>query len=232
MVDVVGLFDMRMRPVYVSPSVIRLRGYTAQEAIAQTAEERFTPASMTVALDVLREELAVEASGQGDPGRSRTIELELLCKDGSTVWTETTTSFVRDERGTAVGIVSVARNIDERKRAEATLREREAQLRQAQKMEAVGRLAGGIAHDFNNLLTVISGFSELAARRASRPTIRARHAVEQIQQAGGARRGAHPPAPGVQPQAGARSRGAGPERGRRRHRDDAAAADRRGHRAA
>ena len=182
MVDVVGLFDMRMRPVYVSPSVIRLRGYTAQEAIAQTAEERFTPASMKVALDALREELAVEASGQGDPGRSRTIELELLCKDGSTVWTETTTSFVRDERGTAVGIVSVARNIDERKRAEATLREREAQLLQAQKMEAVGRLAGGIAHDFNNILTVIGGRAQLLldALEASAP---GRHAVELIQQA-------------------------------------------------
>ena len=98
------------------------------------------------------------------------------------MWTETTTSFVRDERGTAVGIVTVARNIDERKRAEATLREREAQLLQAQKMEAVGRLAGGIAHDFNNILTVIGGRAHLLldALEASAP---GRHAVELIQQA-------------------------------------------------
>lgn len=59
-------------------------------------------------------------------------------------------------------ILSIVRNISERKNAEETKRSLESKLAQAQKMEAIGVLAGGIAHDFNNILTGIMGFAELA----------------------------------------------------------------------
>ncbi|MFH0925032.1 MAG: PAS domain S-box protein [bacterium] len=69
------------------------------------------------------------------------------------------------EQGKVVGAVVVFKDITERKRAEEEREKMQAQLFQAQKLEAIGLLAGGIAHDFNNLLTVIQGFTNLAMKR-------------------------------------------------------------------
>jgi PAS domain S-box-containing protein len=159
--DVIFMYDMDLRPVYVSPSVTRLRGYSVEEAMAQRFEDRLTPASAVFARKTLAEALATPRDGP----ESRTLELEVTRKDGSMVWTETQMSFLRDSQGRPRAIIGVARDITERKRAETERTQLEAQLRQTQKVEAIGRLAAGVAHDFNNLLTVIGGRSQLILKR-------------------------------------------------------------------
>ena len=186
--DVFAVFDLEGRAIYVSPSVSQLRGYTPEECLLQGPEERLTPHSQEVVRQAFVEVLALEQAGQTPPNSYRRLELEQPCKDGSTVWVESTLTWVRDETGRPTGVLSVTRDITARKRAEAALEESQARLREAQKLEAVGRLAGGVAHEFNNLMTVILGRAQwLLTQYGDDATLRSQ--LEMVERAG--QRAAH-----------------------------------------
>jgi two-component system cell cycle sensor histidine kinase/response regulator CckA len=104
-------------------------------------------------------------------GESITLETERQRKDGAWIDVNISAAPLAGPDGTPAGVVAVIADITDRKRLED-------QVRQAQKMEAVGRLAGGIAHDFNNLLTVITGYDEMLLNNLAQDTRPRAHALE------------------------------------------------------
>jgi PAS domain S-box-containing protein len=126
--DVIWTLDLNLRYTYMSPSITRLTGYKVEEYLAQSLEETLTTASYDTVSKIALEELVVEEGGGGDTDRSRIVEAELKCKDGSAVWVEVQATFLRDARGKAMGILGVSRDISERKRAEEDLQRAHAEL--------------------------------------------------------------------------------------------------------
>lgn len=132
--------------IFVSPSFERITGYSSEEALGKNC--RFLQGKETdqETVQAMRDAIAER--------RPCVVDILNYRKDGSPFWNSLSIDPVFDESGAVLYFVGVQNDITERK----TLEE---QLRRAQKMEAVGRLAGGVAHDFNNLLTIIMGYSEL-----------------------------------------------------------------------
>jgi len=129
MADVITVMDMNLHFTYISPSIIRMRGYTAEETVAQTLEQVMTPESLQISAKVFEEEMKLEASGTADLDRIRIVEAEQYRKDGSIVLIESHLSFMRDEAKKPVGIISVSHDITDRKLAEDALKQSEERYR-------------------------------------------------------------------------------------------------------
>jgi two-component system, cell cycle sensor histidine kinase and response regulator CckA len=126
-VDIIFTMDLNFRFTYFSPAVERISGFTPAEVMARSIEQIVTPESLPGAYAAIKR--SADARREGDYRSHETIELELVRKDGTTVWTENEISFMFDEAGEAVGIIGVTRDISRRRRVENELMESEERFR-------------------------------------------------------------------------------------------------------
>jgi PAS domain S-box-containing protein len=146
--DIAGIFTS------VNAAGERLFGHPRDQLLRMNIRGFLTPESDVLAQSYLAHKLA-------GPAETTTYEVEIIRPDGARLPLEVSTRLLfRD--GQPYEVQGIARDISERRHADAERRRLEEQLIQAQKMESIGTLAGGIAHDFNNLLTAILGNTQLA----------------------------------------------------------------------
>src|SRR3984893_9873432 len=165
MIAVVGVGGERL---YNSPSYEKILGYTPNEITATLGFEQIHPDD--------REKVQKAAAEARRTGVGQSVEYRMRHKNGNWLILESIASTIVDERGSVEKLIVVNRDITRRKQLEE-------QFRQAQKMEAVGRLSGGVAHDFNNLLGVIIGYGEVIQEGLA-PTHPLRGSVDEILKAG------------------------------------------------
>jgi PAS domain S-box-containing protein len=158
----IAISDERGHYVEVNPRMLEMLGYTRDGFLRLNVRDLIPKG------DLINDPALVERQHSDKVFQK---ERRLIRGDGSVLEAEISTSCLEDGR-----VLAIVRDVTERKRLEAD-------LRQSQKLEAVGRLAGGVAHDFNNLLTVILGHSDLAIANLD-PADRRRRDIEDIREAG------------------------------------------------
>ncbi len=114
--DVIFTLNLNWEITYANPAIEDLIGFNNKEILVKTLDELLKPQSLEIALKTLSEELEIEEIEGSGPNRSRIIELEFNCKDGSTVLVEAKVTFQRDSDDEPIGILGVLRDISKRKK--------------------------------------------------------------------------------------------------------------------
>jgi len=152
--------NMDLEMTYVSESVQAYLGYSVAEMLALPPLAMVDKPSQEAATKMLMDYLVLEAEGKPFMGTD-SIRMLNVRSDGSTFWSESYVSFLRDTEGKAEGIVGFSVDVSDIIQQEAREESLEQQVQILRQKEVVSLVAGGIAHDFNNSLQAIMGFAEL-----------------------------------------------------------------------
>ncbi|HVY72043.1 MAG TPA: PAS domain S-box protein, partial [Verrucomicrobiae bacterium] len=192
-----GIFENAVEGIYqstpqghyisVNPALARIYGYRSPEELMDRVDDI---GKDVYAFPAQRAEFQRVVNSRG---AVQGFEYQIRQRDGNVIWISENARVVKDGQGQVLYYEGTIQDITPRKQADAARERLEIQLRQSQKMEAIGTLAGGIAHDFNNILTAIIGFNELSIEEAisrgeswgnqeqvRRASLRARELVRQI----------------------------------------------------
>jgi PAS domain S-box-containing protein len=175
--DAIVTIDLAGAIVELNTAAERMFGYSREEALGRELAALIVPEELR---EDHRRALARQPHDRPSQIIGQRLELEAVRADGTRFPIELSVSRIDDAAG--IRFTAWIRDLTERRRTEDALRLSEAQLRQAQKMEAVGRLAGGVAHDFNNVLTAIFGYADLVLDSLDAGDAR-REDVEEIKRA-------------------------------------------------
>lgn len=151
--NMIVITDIQGRIEYANPRFTETTGYTLDEALGQTTQMLKSGHTPPEVYQQLWETITAGKEWRGEFYNKK--------KNSELYWESASISPIKNADGVITHFLAVKEDITERKRAEETQAKLEDQLRQAQKMESIGRLAGGVAHDFNNMLTVIQGYCAL-----------------------------------------------------------------------
>ena len=164
--DILFTVDLEGGITSLNKAAERVMGWPRSEAIQKQIKDFVAPEHQALCNQMMQRILQEESLPH--------FEVAMLRKDGRKVFLEASVRVI-SSNGKKQAIQGIARDVTERRNLEN-------QLRQVQKLEAIGRLSGGLAHDFNNLLCVISGHTEILAERLE-PASAANRSVAQIKKA-------------------------------------------------
>jgi PAS domain S-box-containing protein len=169
-----GIFQSTPEGRYLScnPALARMYGYATPESLMRAVGNIQQDVYVDPAVrDAFKERIARD-------GRVTGLEYQIRRKDNTVIWICEHARAVHAPDGRLLYYEGTVQDITRRKEAEAAKAKLEAQLLQAQKMEAIGTLAGGIAHDFNNILGAIQGFTEMAQDDTAQNSAASQHLNE------------------------------------------------------